>query len=433
MNITKINSNIVNVINQYIQKRIGLSAFNSWFSDTIITLNDQVSITVQSQFVKDWIDNHYADVLFDACNTVCSMPYCIEVKTSNEANRSQIKGELLDISMPLDQRMTFDTFVVGQSNSIAFEAARRVSNEAQSFSPLFLYGASGYGKTHLLQSIAFSARSTHKVICYVSAEQYMMMFVRALKAQDIVAFKNTFRAIDMLIVDDFQFMSGKDSTQSEFFHVFTHLISQGKQIVISADKSPRELIDIEDRLRSRLNGGLSIQIHAAPYELRLGILREKVRLSQRQIDLSILELIADKIVTSVRELEGALIRMWAQVDFFDSELTLKTAQSIISDMTSSATNILMCDIIRIVLEFYNITEHDLLSTSRMQRVVIARQVAMMLCRELTKKSLPEIAKTFRSRDHTNVLYSINKIREKAKLNANIAVEIEQIRARLVKQ
>lgn len=433
MNITKINSNTTNVINQYIQKRIGLSAFNSWFSDTVITLNDQVFISVQSQFVKDWLDNHYADVLFDACNTVCSMSYCIEVKSSNEPSRSQIKGELLDISMPLDQRMTFDTFVVGQSNNIAFEAARRVSHETHSFNPLFLYGASGYGKTHLLQSIACSARNTHKVICYVSAEQYMMMFVRALKAQDIVTFKNTFRAIDMLIVDDFQFMSGKDSTQSEFFHVFTHLISQGKQIVISADKSPRELVDIEDRLRSRLGGGLSIQIHAAPYELRLGILREKVRLSQRQIDLSILELIADKIVTSVRELEGALIRMWAQVDFFDSELTLKTAQSIISDMTSSAANILMCDVIRIVLEFYNITEHDLLSTSRMQRVVIARQVAMMLCRELTKKSLPEIAKTFRSRDHTNVLYSINKIREKAKLNANIAVEIEQIRARLVKQ
>ena len=419
----------------YIKHRIGSSTFRSWFSNVEIELDDHsVIVYVDSLFIKDWIENHYSDVIANACQSLYDTSYRIQVKKTPSAPIAfdNNHGEIVDVSMPLDDRSKFETFVVGPSNNLAFEATKRVSEEINVFNPLFIYGNSGSGKTHLLQSTARIA-SASKRVCYISAEQYVVSFVKALKTQDIMSFKEAFRNVDVLIIDDIQFMGGKNLTQDEFFHTLVHLLARGKQIVAAADKPARELSGIEDRWRTRLGGGLPIKIYPAPYELRLGILQKKSELSNRKIHQSILELIAYRVSTSIRELEGALFRMWAQVDFFGSELTLDVANAILDDMLASNKSILCEDIISVVLSFYKLTREQLFSSSRLGNIVLARQIVMMLCREIAKKSFSHIAKIFGGNDHTKVLYSVNTIRNKCKKNAAVASDIDKIKDILTKK
>jgi chromosomal replication initiator protein len=259
----------------------------------------------------------------------------------------------------------------------------------------------------------------------------MLNFIRAIKAHDTMEFKNSFRSVDILMIDDFQFMGGKDSTQEEFFHTFVSLISQKKQLVVSADKPPSELAGIEDRLRSRLGGGLVVNIHPPTYELRLGILEQKLKQNGKEIDGEIVKLIAENVRTNVRELEGALMRICAQIEFFGREMTLESARSILSDMFSkSMPEVTDKRILETVSLFYGLEYSDIFSQSRLKKIVKARQVAMFLCREINKRSLPEIGRLFGGKDHTTALYGIKKIDSEMSAKPPVRDEMNSIRQKL---
>lgn len=413
----------------YIKNRVGELEFHSWFSNMKIEIQDStLQFTTKSDFMKGWIEDNYSQTLEEVCKLLGLEQYTISV-SSVSVNTVPIKahGQIISKSMLLSENMIFDTFVVGQANRVAFEAMKRVSQESDVFNPLFIHGESGCGKTHLLQSAAWHSYYAGKRVCYISAEQYMISYINSLQSRDMMEFKNTFRNVDILIVDDFQFMGGKDSTQQEFFHTFVDLISKGKQIIISADKSPLELTNIKQRLRSRLGGGLQVQIYPASYELRLSILQDKIKRTKKQINSEILSLIATKASTSIRELEGILLRLYAQIDFFGESITIETAQDILDDMYKSEHPVNTEDIINGVTKFYGISRIDVFSASRIRKVVLARQMIMLLCRELLKKSLPDIAKIFGNRDHTKALYSINRIKAKAVESNEISDQIRHIK------
>ncbi|HAI16244.1 MAG TPA: chromosomal replication initiator protein DnaA, partial [Gammaproteobacteria bacterium] len=297
------------------------------------------------------------------------------------------------IAAPLDPKFTFDQFVVGKPNEFAYAAARRVA-EALSvpFNPLFLYGGVGLGKTHLMNAIAWEIveRDPSRTIMYLSAEKFMYRFVRALREQNTVDFKDQFRSVDVLMIDDVQFIGGREATQEEFFHTFNALVDQGRQIVLSADKSPSDLEGVEDRLKSRLNCGLVADIHATTYELRLAILESKAEKMRMNAPSKVLEFLAHKITANVRELEGALNRVAAHTQLVGRELTLETCQEILHDLLrANNRRVTIEEIQKRVAEHFNIRIADMHSARRARSVARPRQVAMYLAKQLTARSLPE--------------------------------------------
>jgi chromosomal replication initiator protein len=340
---------------------------------------------------------------------------------------------------PLDPRFTFETFVVGKPNELAHAAARRVAEGGPvTFNPLFLYGGVGLGKTHLMHAIAweFQRRNPDSKIVYLSAEQFMYRFVQALRFRDMIGFKELFRSVDVLMVDDVQFIAGKDSTQDEFFHTFNALVDQNKQIIISADRAPGEIDGLEDRIKSRLQWGLVVDLHPTDYELRLGILQQKVD-SHRAMypDLAIadgvLEFLAHRISTNVRVLEGALTRLFAFASLVGREVTLELAQDCLADiLRASDRKVTIDEIIRKVADHYNLRMTDLLSARRTRTVARPRQVAMFLAKTLTSKSLPEIGRRFGGRDHTTVIHAVRKIEELRAIDNQIAEDVELLRRML---
>lgn len=417
-----------NNILSYIKSYIGISEFNSWFSDVAIHMQDHIiTIYVKSQFIKDWIESNYCDILNDICYSKYNCRYHILIKTNHD-NHDNISS-LINLSMSLDPKMNFSTFIVGDANQMAFQAAEKVSNNLSSLNPLFIYGSSGCGKTHLLQSIMHELCKTQKKIFYISAEEYMMLFIKALHTQTSIEFKNIIRNIDIFCIEDLQFISRKQTIQKDLLYHFTYLISRNKQIIISADRAPYAFHDTSHKFLSKLSGGFTVQIKPASYELRLHILQDKTKSKGKHIQTEVLEFIAHTIVNSIRELEGALMRLLTQVECLNLDLTLQNAQSILTDI-HLPRNIVIHDIISHVLNFYQINEEDLFSKSRVQQIVTARQIIMLLCREMTKKSLIEIAKIFGNTDHTKVLYSIKKIKEKCINNSIIAENIQKIKFHL---
>ena len=342
-------------------------------------------------------------------------------------------------SAPLDARFTFDKFVVGKPNELAHAAAKRVSDGGKvTFNPLFLYGGVGLGKTHLMHAIAWSTKEKNKRarILYLSAEQFMYRFVQALRFKDMHAFKKLFRSVDVLMVDDVQFIAGKDSTQDEFFHTFNALIEQGKQIVISADRAPGEIDGLEERIKSRLAWGLVVDVHPTDYELRLGILQAKAEIQMElnrdvKIDEGILEYLAHKISSNVRVLEGALTRLFAFASLVGKEITIDLVQECLSDiLRTSERKVTIEEIIRKVAEHYNLRMTDLISARRARVVARPRQIAMFLSKSLTSKSLPEIGRKFGGRDHTTVIHAVKKIEELKLVDVQVADEVEILRRTL---
>ena len=356
-------------------------------------------------------------------------------RTDQKSQESQ-----LDLpSSPLDARFTFDKFVVGKPNELAHAAAKRVSDGGKvTFNPLFLYGGVGLGKTHLMHSIAWSTKEKNKKarILYLSAEQFMYRFVQALRFKDMHAFKKLFRSVDVLMVDDVQFIAGKDSTQDEFFHTFNALIEQGKQIVISADRAPGEIDGLEERIKSRLAWGLVVDVHPTDYELRLGILQAKAEIQMElnrdvKIDEGILEYLAHKISSNVRVLEGALTRLFAFASLVGKEITIDLVQECLSDiLRTSERKVTIEEIIRKVAEHYNLRMTDLISARRARVVARPRQIAMFLSKSLTSKSLPEIGRKFGGRDHTTVIHAVKKIEELKLVDVQVADEVEILRRTL---
>jgi chromosomal replication initiator protein len=333
-----------------------------------------------------------------------------------------------ELSAPLDSRYTFENFVVGKPNEFAYAAAKRVAESDQvSFNPLFLYGGVGLGKTHLMHAIAWEIRqrSPQRKVVYLSAEKFMYSFVRALRNQDTVSFKEQFRSVDVLMIDDVQFISGKDATQEEFFHTFNALVDQGRQLVLSADKSPSNLEEIGDRLRSRLASGLVADLHPTTFELRLGILDAKAEQLGTQVPQKVKEFLAHKISSNVRELEGALTRLVAHVQLVGGQITLETAQELLQDLLRAHDRRLsMEEIQKRVAEHFKIRISDMSSARRARAVARPRQVAMYLSKQLTSRSLPEIGRAFGGRDHTTVMHAVRKVEELVRQDSAFAEDVE---------
>ncbi|MFC3230864.1 chromosomal replication initiator protein DnaA [Marinibaculum pumilum] len=329
----------------------------------------------------------------------------------------------------LDQRNTFDSFIVGRSNELAHAAARRVAEAAWGkvpFNPLFLYGGVGLGKTHLMHAIAWHIRlrdPSRKVI-YLSAESFMYQFITAVRYKDTMAFKQQFRSVDVLMIDDIQFIAGKDSTQEEFFHTFNALCDQNRQIVISGDRSPADLEGMEERMRSRLGWGLVADIHPTDYELRLSILQSKVEQLEIDVPRHVLEFLAHRITANVRELEGALNRVAAFASLVGRPVEMDMAQEVLRDLLrASDRRITIEEIQKRVAEHYNIKQSEMHSARRAIAVARPRQIAMYLAKHLTTRSLPEIGRKFGNRDHTTVMHAVKRIEELQGRDPDLAEDI----------
>ncbi len=339
-----------------------------------------------------------------------------------------------DVGAPLDSRLTFDNFVVGKSNEFAYAAARRVADApAVPFNPLFLYGSSGLGKTHLMHAIAWEirARAPQRRVIYLSAEKFMYEFVRAVRTKDTMAFKDQFRSVDVLMIDDLHCIAGREMTQEEFFHTFNALVDQNRQVVISADKSPSDLDGVEERMRSRLGWGLVADIHPTTYELRLGILQAKAERASVEVPVKVLEFLAHKITSNVRELEGALIRIVAHAELIGRPITMETTQEVLQDLLRSHDRKVTIDEIqKRVAEHFNIRITDMHSARRARAVARPRQVAMYLAKQLTSRSLPEIGRKFGGRDHTTVMHAVRKIDELKLGDPGFAEDVDLLRRML---
>ena len=427
-------SNHFAAVKTQMQKEFGDTAFRSWLAplEFVSFAGNVLNLSVPTRFIRDWVKSHYADrirALFaKQGHSVIRVDIAISGKTAPSvaatavpfeavpvANENAEKAAVATPTSPLDPRYTFDNFVTGKPNELAYAAARKVAeSDTIAFNPLFLQGGVGLGKTHLMHAIAHEIRaknSARKVI-YMSAEKFMYEFVRALRFKDTMAFKEQFRSVDVLMIDDIQFICGKESTQEEFFHTFNALIDQGKQIIVSSDKPPSDLDGIEDRLRSRLGMGLVAHIDATTYELRLGILQAKCALLKRELPQDVLELLATRVTASVRELEGALNRLVAHAELVNRPVTLETALDLLQDiLRANDRRIGIEDIQKKVAEHFNIRLADMHSPRRARAVARPRQIAMYLAKQLTTHSLPEIGRKFGGRDHTTIIHGVRKIEE----------------------
>ena len=317
------------------------------------------------------------------------------------------------VSIKLNSRFTFDNFVVGNSNQMPFAASKRVSeNKSISYNPLYIHGNVGMGKTHLLNAIAIDLKQKYPdlKIVLMSAERFMYQFIKAIRSKDTIKFKDQFRSLDVLIIDDIQFIGGKESTQEEFFYTFNELINQGKQIILSSNKSPVELMDLDEKLRSRLGGGLVVDFLPTNFELRMDILNKKVDFLKLDIPHEILEFLATEIESNIRELEGALNRIWANYELTGKIINLENSKELLSDLLSvNDKNISINSIQEQVASYFNLKLSDMTSSRRSINIARPRQIAMFLCKDITSFSYPEIGKAFGGKDHTTVMHAVKKI------------------------
>jgi len=442
-----------------LRAEVGEDAYKSWLKPMVVreVRDGQLNITVPTRFMRDWVVAHYLDklnVLWTRENTdISAVNVFVQPDQAAKLTKDSVgKAAMVavpsqsgpakknsfdyqkEISAPLDPRFAFDQFVVGKPNEFAYAAARRVAEAATvPFNPLFLYGGVGLGKTHLMHAIAWHIRQSDpsRTVIYLSAEKFMYRFIRALRDHNTVDFKDQFRSVDVLMIDDVQFISGKDSTQEEFFHTFNALVDQGRQIVISSDKSPSELEGVEERLKSRLNCGLVADIHATTYELRLGILQAKAEQVGVQVSPKVMEFLAHKITANVRELEGALNRVIAHAQLVGRHISLETTQEVLHDLLkANDRRVTIEEIQKRVAAHFNIRISDMHSARRARSVARPRQVAMYLAKQLTSRSLPEIGRKFGGRDHTTVMHAVRKVDELKEHDSTFAEDVELLRRML---
>ena len=441
-----------------LRAEIGEATFRSLLKP--LTLEDMkggdVLLSVPTRFMRDWVETQYGEHLLalwskenpdvtdvNIAIAGASDAGTVTAKAGRARENAPQNGPAVvrtggssgnDISAPLDPRFTFRNFIVGKPNELAFAAARRVADSLSApFNPLFLYGGVGLGKTHLMHAIAWHirAKSPERSIIYMSAEKFMYQFIRALRYKDTMAFKEQFRSVDILMIDDVQFISGKDNTQEEFFHTFNALVDQNRQVVISADKSPTDLEGIEERMKSRLGWGLVADIHPTTYELRLGILQSKAEQLSAEMPQKVLEYLAHKITSNVRELEGALNRIVAYANLVGRAITLESTQEVLHDLLrANDRRVTIEEIQKRVAEHYNVRLSEMHSARRARAVARPRQVAMYLAKQLTSRSLPEIGRKFGGRDHTTVMHAVRKIDELRAGDNEFAEDVELLRRML---
>ncbi|WP_156878652.1 chromosomal replication initiator protein DnaA [Roseomonas gilardii] len=452
-----------------LREEIGEIEYRTWMRQMTLAAieGEEAVVQVPSRFLRDWLRSQYGDrlrALWQAENLGVRR-VDIRVAPASASDGAPVDGEAVpralpeqarpaearaadarnadprnadprnDWAAPLDPRFTFDSFVVGKPNEFAYACARRVAEKPASpgFNPLFLYGGVGLGKTHLMHSIAWALREPglDRSVAYMSAEKFMYRFIAALRSQSTMEFKESLRSVDVLMIDDLQFLIGKDNTQEEFFHTFNALVDAGKQIVVSADKSPSDLSGLEDRLRTRLGCGMVADIHATTYELRISILEAKAQVAGIPVPARVLEYLAHKITSNVRELEGALNRLIAHSGLFGRPVTLESCQEVLHDiLRAHDRRVTIEEIQKRVAEHYNMRLADMSSARRARNVARPRQVAMYLAKQLTSRSLPEIGRKFGNRDHTTVMHAVAKVQELMQQDAGFAEDVELLRRML---
>lgn len=452
---------------------VGEAVYSSWFASMELEAvdGDAVRVSVPTRFLKSWVTTHYSDRVLEcwqaeeetigrveltvrsalraAAATKDKRPVNGETRTElRETPKAKTTGQVASLGVhdalggsPLDQRLTFETFVVGRSNTLAHAAARQVAEgrrgDAVMFNPLYIHAGVGLGKTHLLQAVTWACNTNpDRKAMYLTAEKFMYGFVAALKNQTALAFKEALRGIDILVIDDLQFLQGK-TTQAEFCHTLNALIDAGRQVVIAADRPPSDLESLDDRVRSRLAGGLVVEMASLGEELRLDILKSRVaaaRVHHADFDvpMPVLEFLANAITHNGRDLEGAINKLLAHSKLSNVPVTLDMVEREIRDLIrpQEPKRVKIEDIQRIVARQYNVSRADLLSSRRTANVVRPRQVAMYLAKTLTLRSLPEIGRRFGGRDHTTVLHAVRKIENLQTNDAALASEIDALKRQL---
>jgi len=431
------------------KQEFGQHAYTTWLGQLGYkgVETNTVELTAPTKFVRDWIQRHYAPRIQDyfraedpsITNLAIRLSARKPIQRPSSSGGSLAKGEAtaptalspLNDGGRLDPKYTFDSFVVGKSNELAYAAAKRIaeSNDV-TFNPLFLHGGVGLGKTHLMHAIAWESKRVNpqKRIAYISAEKFMFEFISALRFKDTHAFKQKFRNVDLLMVDDVQFIANKGSTQEEFFHTFNALIDNRCQVVITADRSPTDLEGIEDRIISRLGWGLVADIHPTDYELRLGILQSKAELSTDVIvPAEVMEFLARRITSNVRELEGALNRVMAYATLVGRPITMDMTRDVLQDLIrANDRKVTIDEIQRTVADYFNLRLAEMLSQRRARSISRPRQVAMYLSKQLTSRSLPEIGRRFGGRDHTTVMHGVRKIEDLRRDDSQLDEDITRL-------
>ncbi len=422
-----------------IKKKLGNDIYESWLKkiDFVEEFNNYILLSVPTRFIRDWITSRYLDQILQTIKTFKKDIIRIEFKISdknenldsekdglkefkNEENISFIKDSYLQYNR-IDLNKRFENFITGSSNKLAYEASLKVCESANNYNPLYIYGGVGMGKTHLLNSIGIELKK-NKNVMFISAERFMYQFVKSIKSNDMVKFKEHFRSTDILLIDDIQFMNGKEAMQEEFFHTFNALLDKGSQIILSADRPPNKLSRIQERIKSRFSGGLVVDIQKPEFELRKKIVEKKtyelsiLHSEKVKISKEIQDFISTEISTSIRELVGAINRIVSFSRIYKKIPSLVETKVVLKDLLNLAENKVTIDLIQTtVCKFFKISKNEMLSSRRSRYLVRPRQTAIYLTKILTSKSLPEIGREFSNRDHTTIIHSvktIEKLKEK---------------------
>jgi chromosomal replication initiator protein len=431
-----------------IKSQVGESSYETWLAN----LNpkekspDTLLLETPDEFFKNWIIDHYLPVIKKAVTEEAKIDIAIEFDVSAGLSPALPKPRTVTVSgvpqtmarpagTEINSRFSFNTFVVGPSNRFAYAASLAVAESpAKAYNPLFIYGPVGLGKTHLMQAITGYVQKHHPHLkfSYLSSEQFTNELINAIRHKSTIQFRQKYRHIDVLLIDDIHFIAGKESTQEEFFHTFNTLHDNRKQIIICSDRPPKEIANLEERLVSRFAWGLITDIQPPDFETRVAILKKKLELESAKVPDDVVFFIADQIKTNIRELEGALIRVVAYSLLEEKPLSLAMAKNVLKDMVKETVKIISIEMIqKTVSEFFNLNIMDLKTSRRSQHVVMPRQVAMYLTRKLTRHSLPEIGNAFGGKDHTTVMHSCKKIEQEMTTNAELRKIIDQLTTSLM--
>ena len=435
--------------------KFGNDIYESWIKKIkfINEYNDYILISVSTRFIRDWITSRYLDQILKIAklhkknlNRIEFIVQDANIQTSNDRDNEPISSNKSNISFiedsflqynRMDPNKKFDNFIVGTSNKIAFEASKKVSEELAHYNPLYIYSGVGMGKTHLLNSIGLSLKSKFKVM-FISAERFMYQFVRSIKLNEMVKFKDYFRNTDVFIIDDIQFMNGKEAMQEEFFHTFNALLDKGSQIILSSDRPPNKLSRIQERIKSRFSGGLVVDIQNSDYDLRYKIVKSKIQdlkiLHSNQFEISeeVQKFISSEIKTSIRELVGALNRIVSYSRIYNKAPNISELKIILKDLLNLSENKVNIDQIQTsVCQFFKINKSEMLSARRSRYLVRPRQTAIYLAKILTSKSLPEIGRAFSNRDHTTVIHSVKTIEKLKKQDNELSINIDTLKNKIL--
>ena len=436
---------LLNQAKELLKEEVTQIAYETWFSPMVITeiTDTKIVLKASSPYAKEMLETRYADLVLNTFKFITNRDWTISVFAMEDgknvesggvitSNNKDIQDTDIETSnRTLNPKYTFETFVVGNNNRFAHAAAIAVGDKpGESYNPLFLYGGVGLGKTHLMQAIGNRILQNNRAakILYVTSEKFTNQLINAIKDNKNEVFRNKYRTIDVLLIDDIQFIAGKERVQEEFFHTFNALYEDKKQIIISSDKPPREIQFLEDRLKSRFEWGLLADISCPDYETRLAILRKKAQEEKILVDDNILSNIANKIDSNIRELEGVFNKIIATASLTHTPITIELAENTINEFKAASEKVLSADFVKeTVAKYFNINKDDLSSNKRSNEIAFPRQIAMYLCREVANMSYPKIGDDFGNRDHSTVMHACKKIEKEVKDKNNTRLIVESVK------